>query len=116
MDKLLQSLDQFKDLPIVRLFAGFFSEQSLSPVIAQYKERVMSNPGGLAKEFILWAIVLALVVFAVDQAFYWSKPGRLYEAKESWYAFTDGAGRAFERVKGFVQGLATGGGRGHGRR
>ncbi len=116
MDKLLQSLDQFKDLPIVKIFAGLFSEKSLAPLIAKYKDRVMENPGGLAKELLVWAIILALLVFIVDQAIYWSKPGRIYEARESWLAFADGVKAAFRRVKAFVGGLASGGRRGYGRR
>ena len=119
MDKLLQSLDQFKDLPVVKLFARFFSEQSLSPIIDRYRDRVLGNPGGFAKELLLWAVVLALVTFAVDQAFYWSKPGRVEQARESWYAFVEGAGRAFDQAKGFVARLASGAqgrGHGHGRR
>ncbi len=116
MDKLLQSLDQFKDLPIVKIFAGLFSERSLAPLIAKYKDRVVENSGGLARELLLWAILLALVVFLVDQAFYWSKPGRLYEARESWLAFAQGTRNAFRRVKGFVGSLASGGRRGYGRK
>ncbi len=54
------------------------------------------SPGALAKELFLWAVVLALGVFAVDQAFYWTKPGQLERARSTWAsiaAFAHKAGR-----------------------
>jgi hypothetical protein len=111
MEAFLKSLEQLKELQIVRFISQFFTEEQLSPIVNQYKQRVAGDPAGLARDLLLWAVLLALVTFAVDQAFYWTQPGRVAQARESWYAFTEGAGRAWDRTKDLARRVASGAGR-----
>lgn len=102
MDELLKSLDGMKEMQIVRFFARFFTEERLSPLFNQYKERVLGDPGGLAGELILWAVLLAVGVFLIDQAFHWTAPGQLEQARLTWFRVREGTGRAYDRTKEFI--------------
>lgn len=85
MYEFLESLERMKDLPIVRFFSQFFAEDRLAPLAARFQNGLsLSSPGALAKELLLWAIVLAFVVFAVDQVFFWTKPGQIQRARGTW--------------------------------
>jgi hypothetical protein len=85
MDQYLQTLERMKDMPIVRFFSQFFSQPRLSPLVDHFRNALaLKTPGSLAKELFFWAVVLALVTFAVDQAFYWTKPGQVERAKDTW--------------------------------
>jgi hypothetical protein len=92
MDQYLQSLEKLKDLPIVRFFSRFFSEDRLSSLLSDLNAGLeRSTPSALAKELLIWAVVLALVTFAIDQAFYWTKPGQLDRARDTWQSLSAGA-------------------------
>jgi hypothetical protein len=91
MNELLQSLDKMKDMQIVRFFSQFFTEEKVSPLLGQVKSRIAGGTGGnLVHELILWAVFLAVGTFIIDQVFYWTSPGQIEEAKNTWKNFTAG--------------------------
>jgi hypothetical protein len=91
LTEFLQSLEKMKDAPIVRFFSQFFTEGSLSPLFTRFKAGLaLRSPGALAKELILWAVLLALGTFLIDQAFYWTKPGQVERARGTWQSISTG--------------------------
>jgi hypothetical protein len=108
MTQFLDTLEKMKGMQIVRFFSQFFSEERLSPIFNQMKARAASGTvGGLAKELVVWAIVLALGAFIIDQIFYWTNPGQVEQAKGTWRSFSAGvadlgvsARTLFERARG----------------
>lgn len=91
MNQYLDTLNKMKDLPIVRFFSQFFTEQRLAPLVGDMKARMAGGTGGgLAKELLIWAVLLALGTFIIDQVFYWTSPGQVEQAKASWRSFTSG--------------------------
>lgn len=84
MNEFIQSIERMKDMPIVRFFSQFFDEQSLSPLFGRFDAGLTGrSPGALARELVIWAIVLALGTFIIDQVFYWTKPGKIEQARDT---------------------------------
>lgn len=108
MNQLLDTLNKMKDMQIVRFFSQFFTEARLSPLVSRLKERAAAGTvGGLAKELFVWAVILALGAFVIDQVFYWTSPGQVEQAKDTWRNFSAGvadlgvsARTIFQRIKG----------------
>jgi hypothetical protein len=91
MNQFLDTLNNMKDMPIVRFFSQFFTEARLAPMVGSMKARLAGGTGGsLAKELLVWAIVLAIGTFIIDQVFYWTSPGQVERARENWHGFTSG--------------------------
>lgn len=108
MTEFLQSLEKLKDLQIVRFFSQFFTEEKLAPIFGQYKDRVGGGTGtSLAHELLVWAIVLAIGTFVIDQIFYWTSPGQIDQARDSWYAFKTGTASLGSRIKELYHNLRT---------
>jgi hypothetical protein len=120
MFQFLESLDKMKDLPIVRFFSQFFTENKLAPLLARFHNGLaISSPGALAKEMFIWAIVLAFIVFIVDQVFYWTKPGQIERARGTWLSiasFASDVGRGARSLAVRAKGLVERRGTAHGRR
>jgi hypothetical protein len=95
MNQFIDALDKMKNMELVRFFAQFFSGDGLSKLFGRF----INSSGGLAGRLLLWAVVLALGVFLVDQAFYWSKPGRLEHARGTWRGIASGAASAWAGTK-----------------
>lgn len=112
MDQYLQTLERMKDMPIVRFFSQFFSQSRLSPLFGHFKNALsLKSPGALAKELFFWAVLLALVTFAIDQAFYWTKPGQAERAKDTWYGISTRVSSFSRGVKGLASRAKGSGGR-----
>jgi hypothetical protein len=90
MTEFLDALNKMKDMQIVRFFSQFFTQEKLAPILGQYKDQMAGGGGGLAKELVIWAIILAVGVFIIDQVFYWTSPGQLEQARGTWNSFTGG--------------------------
>jgi hypothetical protein len=95
MNQFIAALDKMKDIQLVRFFSRFFSGESLSNLFGRFQ----NSPGGLAGRLLLWAVILALGVFLIDQAFYWTKPGRLEQARGTWHGIAAGAASAWKGTK-----------------
>ena len=103
MNEFLQSLEKMKDAPIVRFFSQFFTEDRLSPLFGRFKAGLGErSPGALAKELIIWAVVLALGTLIIDQVFYWTKPGQVERARGTWQSISAGVSSFGEGVKTLV--------------
>lgn len=109
MTEYLEMLDKMKDLQIVRFFSRFFTESSLSPLFGDLKDRAADGTvGSLAKELIVWAVILALGAFIIDQAFYWTRPGQLEQARETWQGVKDGAANVYDGVRSLISRVKAG--------
>ena len=92
MNQFIDSLERMKDMPIVRFFSQFFTENRLSPLLGRFTAGLEAHsPGSMAKELFIWAILLALGTFIIDQAFYWTKPGQIERARSTWQGIASGA-------------------------
>lgn len=79
VNKILEFIESFKDLGLVRFVAGFYREGTFAPVFGWIDRVSEGVPGQSAVTLLIWAVVLVSVVFAVDQIFYFTAPGRLDE-------------------------------------
>jgi hypothetical protein len=95
MNPFLDTLDKMKNMDLVRFFSQFFPGDSFSKLL----DRFVGSSSGLAGRLLLWAVVLALGVFLIDQAFYWTKPGKLEHARGTWRGIASGAAAAWAGTK-----------------
>ena len=103
MDQYLQSLEKMKDMPIVRFFSQFFTQSKLSPLIAHFRAGLaVKTPGALAQELFVWAVVLAVGTFAIDQIFYWTNPGQAERARDTWQSVSSGFSSFGRGVTGLI--------------
>jgi len=82
INKLLEWIEGFEDLGIVRLFSHLYSETLLSPYLGAL-QRSMANtsPAATARKLLVVALLLLVLVFAVDQVLYYSDRGVQQQVK-----------------------------------
>jgi hypothetical protein len=91
MTQLLGMLDKMKDLDIVRFFSQFFTQEKLAPWFSWFQNATGGRTYGVAaKTMLLYAAILAVVVFVIDQAFYLTHPAKIETTRRRWYAIEDG--------------------------
>lgn len=82
VNKWLDFIEQFKDIGIVKFFSRFYSESFLSPYVKSVSDAVINDtPRETAKDLLLWAALLMVLVFLVDQVVYWTQPGQIAHAR-----------------------------------
>jgi hypothetical protein len=118
MNQILESLNKMKDLQIVRFFSQFFTEEKLGPLLKSFTGDGNGPGSGVVTKLVVWAIVLAVGTFVIDQVFFWTSPGQVERAKTNWKNFTlsmsnlsASAQVLYERAKGLIgkrEGLTNG--------
>ena len=84
INQWLEFIDQFKDIAVVRFFARFYSESFLSPYLKAVQNAVLSDsPKETGIRLLIFAAVLFLLVFVVDQVLYYTQPGTSARLKGS---------------------------------
>ena len=87
MNQILGILEKMKDLDIVRFFSQFFTQEKLSPWFSWFKDATGSgNYANTAKMLLLYAAILALAAFVIDQAFYLTHPLQIEVTKRRYHA------------------------------
>ncbi|MDD3243830.1 MAG: hypothetical protein PHD32_08930 [Eubacteriales bacterium] len=92
INQVLNFLESFRNLGIVRFVASFYREGILKP-ITQWVTRVAQTPGRTAVVLLVLAIVLIVAVFVVDQIMYFTVPGRVDEWRVKTYQLLQRARR-----------------------
>ena len=71
----LEYLESFRSLQIVRFVAQFFTQERIAPQLARIKA-LMDQLGveALAARLLRSALWLVIIVFVIDQIFFWTHP------------------------------------------
>ena len=93
MNAFLELLDKIKDMDIVKFFARFFTQENFSP----WLHRLQDNTGAgsysaQAKGLLVWAVIIAVGIFIIDQAFYLAHPDQRDLSRRRWRAVEEGVG------------------------
>lgn len=99
VNKILDFLESFRDLGIVRFVAGFYREGTMGPLFRWIDSVGEGMPGHTAKVLLVWAVVLIIAVFIVDQVFYLTVPGRLDECKLKTWNAVEACRRAYGQLR-----------------
>lgn len=92
MNAFLEFLDKIKDLNIVKLFARFFTQENFSPWLHRLQGAGHGAYGASAKSMLVWAIIIAIAIFVIDQIFYLTHPDQRDLSRRRWRAIEEGVG------------------------
>lgn len=93
MNTFLEFLDKIKDLNIVKLFAGFFTQENVAPWLHRLQGAAGNGDySASAKSMLVWAIIIAVAIFVIDQIFYLTHPDQRNLSRRRWRAIEEGVG------------------------
>lgn len=93
MNAFLQLLDKMKDMDIVKFFSRFFTQATLSPWLHRLQGATAGGDySASAKHLLLWAAIIAVGIFVIDQVFYLTHPTQRELTRRRWRAIEDGVG------------------------
>ncbi len=99
MNVILEYLDKLKELDIVKFFSQFFTQEHLAPWMDRLRGATEGDSAASGQGLLVWAIIIAVAIFAVDQAFYLTHPDQRELTRRRWRAIEEGVGALGESAR-----------------
>ena len=109
--RILEMVESYRDLILVRIFSVFYTQGFVDSNMQRIKELLKDNAlDSLARNFLIWAVVLIVLIFLVDQLFFWMRRENRTRFKQNMRSFgkwiTGFGDRAKYAARRFKQALA----------